>query len=157
MTRDEYEQRKRRLEEELQAGMELLATAHRHQVRALELVWAATGGDGVAIPPPVLAPPALQGSDAPAVPAPAAAPPQPRRRGPWELLEDVEAALPKLPDVFDRNDICRALGYEPDRGSLYRTVQLLKQDGLLAVKQRGAGKTPTSYRKTGNTRSQAGE
>ncbi|HSS51987.1 MAG TPA: hypothetical protein VLX28_23850 [Thermoanaerobaculia bacterium] len=156
MTRDEYEHRKQRLDEELREGMELLATAHRHQLRALELVWAATGGDGMTIPPPVLAPAGLNPGPR-AVPAPAAAPPQPRRRGPWELLDDIEAALPKLPDVFDRNDICRALGYEPDRGSLYRTVQLLTQDGLLAVKQRGAGKTPTSYRKTGRSRGQAGE
>src|SRR4051794_37322034 len=113
MTRDEYEQRKRRLEEELQAGMELLATAHRHQVRALELVWAATGGDGVTTPPPVLAVAGF-GPVTPAAPASAAAPPQVARRGPWELLEDVKVALGEVPEVFDRNDICRALGYEPD-------------------------------------------
>ncbi len=156
MTRDEYEQRKRRLEEELQAGMELLATAHRHQLRALELVWAATGGEGVAIPPPVLAVAGL-GPVAPAAPASAAATPQAARRGPWELLDDVKAALGVVPEVFDRNYICRVLGYEPDRGSLYRTIQLLKQQGVLAVQQRGSGKMPTSYRKTGGNGGQAGK
>src|SRR3954451_2302657 len=45
MTHDEYEQRKRRLEEELRAGVALLEMSFRHQIRALQLVWAAGGGD----------------------------------------------------------------------------------------------------------------
>jgi len=156
MTRDEYEQHKRRLEEELRAGMELLATAHRHQLRALELVWAAMGGDGVQIPPAALVP--VSGIPAaPAVPAPAAEPPPLRRRAAWALFADVQDALSRVPEVFDRNDLCQALGYEPDRGSLYRTMQQMTREGLLAIEQKGSGKTPTCYRKTGAHDGHAGE
>jgi hypothetical protein len=142
MTHDEYEQRKRRLEEELRAGVELLEAAYRHQLRALHLVLTAAGVEGVEIPPVAAAPPL-------AAPAPPAAPPQPVRRGPWELLDDVRNALAQVPETFDRNDVCRVLGYEPDRGSLYRTLLELEQDGILSVQHRGAGRLPTRYRRTG--------
>jgi hypothetical protein len=149
MTRDEYEQRKRRLEEELRAGVELLETAYRHQFRALQLVWAAGDGEGVEIPPPVVAAfPALPAPAAPALPALLAALPQPARRGAWDLFNDVQRALDEAPQVFDRNDICRILGYEPNRGSLYRTFQELIQEGACAIEERGTGKVPTRYRKT---------
>ncbi|HEV7508856.1 MAG TPA: hypothetical protein VGS07_28510 [Thermoanaerobaculia bacterium] len=147
MTRDEYEQRKRRLEEELQAGVELLEAAYRHQFRALQLVWVATGGEGVEIPPPVAAAAPLMLS-APAVRVPSAAVPQPGRRGPWALFNDVQDALAEVPEVFDRNDICRVLGYVPDRGSLYRTFQELTREGVLTQQRRGTGKWPARYRKT---------
>ena len=149
MTRDEYEQRNRRLEEELRAGVELLETAYRHQVRALQLVWAAAGGD-VEIPPSVVATfPGVPASAAPALPALLpAAPPQPARRGAWDLFDDVQRALDEAPEVFDRNDICRILGYEPNRGSLYRTLQELREEGACAIEERGTGKVPTRYRKT---------
>jgi hypothetical protein len=148
MTRDEYEQRQRRLEDELRAGVALLETAYRHQVRALQLVWAASGGD-VEIPPSVVATlPAMSASVAPALPALLAAPPQPARRGAWELFNDVQSAIDEAPEVFDRNDICRILGYEPNRGSLYRTLQELIEDGACALEERGTGKVPTRYRKT---------
>ena len=76
-------------------------------------------------------------------------PPPPSRRGAWELLDDVETALTKVSGVFDRNDICRAIGYEPDRGSLYRTFQGLIEEGVIAIEQRGAGRHPARYKKTG--------
>jgi len=71
MTHDEYEQRKRRLEEELRAGVALLETAFRHQIRALQLVWAA-GGDDVEIPSLVMALPEASRllPAAPVLPAP---------------------------------------------------------------------------------------
>jgi len=148
MTRDEYEKRHRRLSEELRAGVELLEAAYRSQVRALQLVWAAAGGD-VEIPAAVVAaPPGGTAPAAPALLAPAAAPAPPARRGAWDLYDDVRDALDKAPEVFDRKDICRILGYEPNRGSLYRTLQELVQDGDCVVEERGAGKVPTRYRKT---------
>jgi hypothetical protein len=147
MTRDEYEQRQRRLEEELRAGVALLETAYRHQVRALQLVWTAAGGD-VEIPPSVVAAfPGVPASAAPGFPALPAAPPQPARRSAWGLFNDVQDALDEAPEVFDRNDICRILGYEPNRGSLYRTLQELIEDGACALEERGTGKVPTRYRK----------
>jgi hypothetical protein len=154
MTRDEYEQRNRRLEEELRAGVALLETAYRHQVRALQLVWAAAGGD-VEIPSSVMA--AFSGLPAAAAPALPAAPPQPARRTAWGLFNDVQDALDQAPEVFDRNDICRILGYEPNRGSLYRTLQELIQDGACALEERGTGKVPTRYRKTAPSAATAGE
>ncbi len=153
MTHDEYEQRKRRLEEELRAGVALLETAFRHQIRALQLVCAAAGGD-VEIPSLVMALPEMSrllpaAPDLPAPPpAPEAPPPPSRRRGAWELLDDVETALLKVPAVFDRNDICQAIGYEPDRGSLYRTFQGLIEEGVIAIEQSGAGRHPARYKKT---------
>ena len=144
MTRDEYERRKRRLEEEMRAGMELLEAAHRYQLRALELVWVATGGDGAAIiPPPVVAPSALE----PASPL-AAEPPRSGRRKAGELREAVQTALAQVPEVFNRNHVCAALGYNPDRGSLYRVLQELQEEGTLVMKSRGDGSVPTTYRKT---------
>jgi hypothetical protein len=48
MTRDDYEQYRRRLDEELRAGMELMQAAHAAQVRALDLVWMSSGNAGPA-------------------------------------------------------------------------------------------------------------
>lgn len=147
MTRDEYEKRHRRLAEELRAGVELLEAAYRSQVRALQLVWAAAGGD-VEIPPSVVATfPGEPAAAAPAFPALPAAPPPPARRGAWDLFNDVQGAIDEAPEVFDRNDICRILGYEPNRGSLYRTLQELIEEGACALEERGTGKVPTRYRK----------
>ena len=160
MTRDEYEKRKQRLEEELRTGVELLETAHQYQLRALQLVWVAAGGDGVEIPPAptVAAPPAATASlpAAPALPAPLPTPPKPARRGPWELHTDVVDALEKVPEIFNRNDICQAIGYEPDRGSLYRVLQGLIANGGVVVEQTGSGKWPTRYRKTAASNATAG-
>ena len=52
MTREEYEERRRRLDEELRAGRELLEASHRAQVRALDLHWAAEQGSAVPDLPP---------------------------------------------------------------------------------------------------------
>src|SRR3954447_22994017 len=93
MTRAEYERHKQRLDEELRAGMEMLAAAHRYQLRALEMVWAVMGGEGAAIPPPVVAP-AIPELDA-ALPPPS--PPKPRRHKAGELFEAVRTALDQLP------------------------------------------------------------
>jgi hypothetical protein len=155
MTRDEYETRKRRLDEQLRAGVELLEAAHRYQVRALDLVWTmTTSEEPISFPlPPAEGIPEPQPAAAPA-PAPAP-PPKPRRRGDWEFQEEVEAALAQVPDVFDRNDICQALGYNPDRATLYRALLLLAEKGLTVVEKLGGGRTSTRYRKTGRGPAQA--
>lgn len=152
MTREEYEQRRRRLDEQLRAGIELLEAAHRQQVRALELVWMTTADEDLSLPqdPPreAMASPTPRAPEVRQAP-PTAEPVRPRRRGPWELLGDVEDALGSLPEVFDRGHVLQALGYEPDRGSLYRVLQQLIQNGVLSLQERGAGKRPAQYRKTG--------
>lgn len=150
MTQDEYEHYKQKLDEQLRTGIELLKAAHAQQIRALELVWMMGRGEG----PGLVTLPAAE----PATPAPpvsATPPPQPPRRRPGDLITDVEDALPALPEIFDRNDVLRTLGYEPDRGSLYRALQELTQEGVLSVHAPGGGRIPTQYRKAGTSHNQA--
>jgi len=52
MTRDDYEERRERLDEELRAGIELLQAAHAAQARAQELVWMSSGDQAPAVAPP---------------------------------------------------------------------------------------------------------
>jgi len=143
MTREQYEQRKQRLDEQLRSGIELLEAAHRQQVRALEMVWSMSAEE--ALPSRVPAAEAASLRSVPGAPAPS----RPRRRDAGELEDEVEAALADLPEEFDRNDMCRALGYEPERGSLYRVLEALRMDGRIAIRSAGSGRTPTRYRKTG--------
>lgn len=138
MRRSEYERRRQRLDEQLHEGTELLQAAHRHQVRALDLVWSMSEQDEEEEPDP------------PAV-APSAPPPGPSRRGPHELRDEVEAALAHVPELFDRNDVLRALGHEPHRNALYRVLQEIVTDGLAAIDTPGNGQLPTRYRKTAAT------
>jgi hypothetical protein len=143
MRREEYEQRKRRLEEQFREGTALLEAAHRQQLRALELVWMTTAEEDLALGAGPVAEPAA----VPSRPSPPA-PSRSHRHKAGELEAGVEAALASVPEVFDRNDVCRVLGYEPDRGSLYRTLQDLVNEGTLALQRRGSGKATTQYRKT---------
>jgi hypothetical protein len=128
MTRDEYEQRRKGLEEQLRAGIHLLHAAHAEQLRALDLLWGSASGEA---------------------PETAAAPSQeaPRRRRAGELSDEVIAALARCPEVFDTAELCRALGYEPNRGTLHRLLGALRAEGLLAVETRGSGRVGTRYRK----------
>ncbi|HKH44411.1 MAG TPA: hypothetical protein VKM72_07095 [Thermoanaerobaculia bacterium] len=152
MTREQYEQRKRRLEEQLRAGIQLLESAHQAQVRALDLVWmlqaeelaaGLVGETAAFVSPEPTSPPA------PAKQEPLPAPSPPRRRGPGDLAEDVRAALSRLPHRFTRGDMCAALGYEPDRGSLYRILQDLALKGTLHIESVGFGRRPTIYSNPG--------
>lgn len=136
MTQREYELRRQRLDDQLREGIELLEAAHRQQLRALELVWRMAAEDPLAVP----APPA------------AAAPPPPPRRGTPEVTADLDRILPGLPEVFDRRDVCAALGYEPDRHVLYRVLQQAQADGLIREEESGFGQRSTRYRKAGTAR-----
>lgn len=139
MTHNEYEQRKQRLEQQLRAGVELLESAYRAQVRALDLVWmlqAEEAGAGLVLDAPT---PAKQ------EPLPAAN--APRRRRPDEVIADLNKVFWRLPETFTRGDVCEALGYEPERGGLYRILKGMVQDGLAVVESLGEGKRATVYRK----------
>jgi hypothetical protein len=137
MTRDEYEWRKQRIEEQLRAGIELMESAYRAQMRALDLVWMVQAEEDAEAPPPPPAQEPLRPVD------------KPRRRSAPEVDGDVREAFASLPEKFTRGDVCEALGYEPDRGALYRILQLLTQSGALRVESRGGGQRATTYRKTG--------
>jgi hypothetical protein len=137
MKRHEFELRKERLDEQLREGIELLQAAHRQQVRALELVFQMVADESLGTP---AAPPA----------APSAPEPLPPARQTWdELLSEVEEALARVPETFDRNGVCRALGYEPDRNRLYKALRRLEAEGVIAAEFRGDGQRAARYRKTG--------
>lgn len=137
MTRDEYERRKQRIEEQLRAGIELMESAYRAQMRALDLVWMIQAEEDAEAPP---APPQEE---------PVPAPEPRRRRSAPEVDTDVRAVFARLPQTFTRRDVCTALGYEPDRGALYRTLQDLTRSGALRVEIPGGGQRATTCRKTG--------
>jgi len=132
MTRDEYEARRRRLDEELRFAMELLKAGHQAQVQALDLLWRIST-DGATAPAP-----------SSAVPAPA---PKARRRGPGELLQEVLAILPQLPEQFTKDDAVKALSDPPDRASLFRVLRELEEAGWLKIERFGSGRVPTVYRR----------
>jgi hypothetical protein len=140
MRRDELLQRKRELDERLRAGIELLEAAHRAEVRALETLWVSYGEpespDGVA---------ALPVPEAPAPPVVPTRRPSVRREA-GTLYEEVLAALDQVPQEFDKNDVCRAIGHTPQRASLHRVLQELIFNGTLEVEFSGLGRRPTVYR-----------
>lgn len=139
MTREQYEEQKRRLGEQHRSLMALLESAHQTQLQALDMVWRMMSGEGSAFPG--LA--AAQSPDRPAV----AAPPARQRRQPGELADEVEAVLPRLPETFTFVDVCGLLGYTPNRGSLHRVLQKLKFGKQLTVDFEGSGTQPARYRK----------
>ena len=63
--------------------------------------------------------------------------------------DDVRAAFARFPEKFTRRDVCEILGYEPDRGALYRVLQDLPRSGALRIESPGGGQRATAYRKTG--------
>ncbi|HET9226677.1 MAG TPA: hypothetical protein VFR31_08420 [Thermoanaerobaculia bacterium] len=84
MTRDEYERRKQRIEEQLRAGIELMESAYRAQMRALDLAWMVQAEEDAEAPPP------------PPVPEPASPPPLPPRRSAPEVDADVRSAMSRI-------------------------------------------------------------
>jgi len=134
MTREEYERRRRRIEEETRTAVELVEAGGRVQLRALELVWMASGEDS---------------SDAPFLPPPETVSARPAaRRSVAEIEGDVRTALGRCPETFERRDIIDALGYEPDRSTLYRVLRDLAREGTLTVSILGAGQRGTRYQRS---------
>jgi hypothetical protein len=125
MRHEEYLQRKREMEERHRAGIELLEAAYRAEAQALEILRASSGE---------------------AAPAPAARPSAVRQE-PGELARQVWAALSRLPEDFDKNDLCRILGRVPNRASLHRVLQNMVFDGTLETKSFGSGRRLTVYHK----------
>lgn len=139
MTREEFERRKQKLEEQLQSGIELLHAAHRVQVRALEMVWMLAAEEAGAVTAPTPAPPDPQEPERPQ---------QVRRmKGLPEVEEDLRAVMDRLPPVFDRSDVVQALGYQPDRRTLYKLLQEMLHAGKLVLAHRGSGRTSSRYRR----------
>ena len=139
MKRNEYEQRKRILDEQLRTALDLVHAGHRAQLQMLELLWRTSGGE--AEPASAAEPP-----EAPSFPEPQEkAPPAPKqRREAHSLYFDVLEALPQLPENFTKHDVIRSLGYSPDRASLFRVLDTLQKEGAIELQAKGAGKIPAT-------------
>ncbi|MEA2559185.1 MAG: hypothetical protein QOH06_689 [Acidobacteriota bacterium] len=140
MTREEYEKRLRALEEQHRADIALLNAAHETRLRSLARLWqdaAEWGQDGAA--------PGAASATAPANTAtgPASKPALAR----FTVLNDLEEVFPGLPDVFDRRDVVRALGYTPARATLTRAFAMLQEDGLITTDTQSMGGNANRYRK----------
>jgi hypothetical protein len=98
LNRAEYQRLRRQLDEELRAGIEMLRAGHRAKVEALEALW---DEPSVEVP-----------ASRPAAPSPGEEPvrqPPQGRRTPGEIRAEVEAAMARLGDGFERGDLCRAM------------------------------------------------
>jgi hypothetical protein len=152
MDERDYERRKQVLDEQLEEGIELLRSSHRAQRNALDLVWMASPQNRKGVVLPFELPAGPRAAAEPVAAAPPSPPVSPipiakKRWRPGELREAIEAALEKVPREFTRTDLIAALGSEPDRGSLYRIVEELRQDGALELLEGGRGQYPSRYRK----------
>ena len=149
MTREQYEHRKRRLEEQLRAGIQLLESACQAQIRALDLVWmlqAEEAGAGTEMP--FSSSPAAPRAPAPARQEPPPATHQPHGQKTYAARDEIYSSFYRLPERFTRTDVCKMLGYEPDRGALFRILKELVDKGHLQIAERGFGKRATVYVKT---------
>ncbi len=86
-------------------------------------------------------PPAAQPVEAPAAPGP------PKRMAAFELHGIVHDALPKLGEVFSREDLVRVLPSPPKRSTLLRVLDdLIREDRVLELARRGTSGGPSLYR-----------
>lgn len=139
MTRKEYEERRRAFEEQYRAEAALLKAAHEVRLRSLDRLWQEALGPE-------------QSAARPDAPRPVVQPRQaPRQiRPPYSVLDDLETALPRLPEIFDRKDIVRSLGYEPARTTLFRALEELRKQGTIEFETYSQGGATTRYRKLPN-------
>ena len=153
MTDEEYEERRRALEEELRSDLALIHAAHEARVRsldrlrrlALEENESAVGSrpgkqrhDGTGTTAEA-EPPAPAASRKPASP-------------PGAFLNDLEAILSELPEVFDKKDVVRLVGYEPTHSTFFRALARLQDEGTVAVEDFSSGAVHTTYRKLAGPR-----
>jgi thiamine pyrophosphate-dependent acetolactate synthase large subunit-like protein len=60
---------------------------------------------------------------------------------------DIIDTFPQLPEVFDKNDVVRILGYEPGRASLNRAWDRLLSARKVVIIGGGTSRRPTKFRK----------
>jgi hypothetical protein len=149
MDHDPFVAMRERLEEQLRADIELLHQAHRAKLRAFETV-ARVHGDLAQTPGYPGAGQALPVLGLPAAPAPQATASvetrRPKKEG-WADLNAIADAMERLPEVFDKNDVVRVLGYAPKRATLYRALDELRNDGLIVKESESEGRQPGRFRK----------
>jgi len=62
-------------------------------------------------------------------------------------VHDILDVFPQLPEVFDKADVVRILGYVPHRATLNRAWGRLLQEGKIVMAHHSQGRRPTRYRK----------
>jgi hypothetical protein len=156
MTAGEYERRRRAIEEQCQADIELIRAGCQVKLRALERIWLHSAEDGEA-------PPQVSSKTVPET-VPETVPPETvpvetvpgetqdsrttRSSGWADVLHDVTAVFHDLPEVFDKSDLYQAIGYRPSRSTLLRVLEILeKEEKKVALELRSGGGRPTLYRK----------
>jgi hypothetical protein len=135
MNDDEYERRKRALEEMYQADLTMVRAAHETRLRCLDALRQASpspADSAAGLRPPTPPPP---------TPQPAA-----RNQNP-DLREAVLEALPSLPELFTKDDVVRAIGFTPSRSSLQRILMDLDAKKTIRFEELSQGRHPTTYRK----------
>jgi hypothetical protein len=140
MEHNEFEQHKRVLDDQLRAAIDLLKAGHAAQMRELEARWQVAETGAAASESP-------SGSTPESPPDPEPAAPAQVRQPAGSLYDAVLSVFAELPEEFDKNDILRALGYSPNRVSLFRVLRTLGQEGWIENKTFGAGRTVSVYRK----------
>lgn len=134
MNTEEYERRKRLLDEQLRADLELIRAGHEARLRALDAL-----RDGSRVE--TLASSETQTSETQTGAAPTGS-------AAWHSsVHDILDIFPRLPEVFDKADIVRILGYVPHRATLNRAWDHLLQEGKIVMAQHSNGRRPTVYRK----------
>lgn len=134
MNSEEYERRKRLLDERLRADLELIRAGHEARLRALDALRDGSRGETQATPETQTAE-----TQTGAAPTGSAA---------WHSsVHDILNVFPQLPEVFDKADVVRILGYIPHRATLNRAWEHLRREGKIVVAHYSEGRRPTRYRK----------
>jgi hypothetical protein len=163
MADSDYERRRRAIEQEYLAGLELIREGYLAKLRALEASVAdryetraeslASAGESASEGTQTASPASVETQSATPPPSrtPAPAPssaaisvPGPRRSG---VMFEILDTFPRLPEIFDRTDVVRLLGYEPSRPSLHRAWDRLLDAGKVVIVLGGHGRRPTKFRK----------
>jgi hypothetical protein len=149
MRDDEYRKLRRALEEQLETDLELIRAGYRAKLHALDML-----SGRPSMPEERTQPAAPETQPKPETQKPAAPGGEAvtqtviyETRLINSVQEEVEKALPRLPDVFDKLDIVRIFGWEPHRATLHRTLQTLQTEKKIAVESQSRGRLPTRYRK----------
>jgi len=134
MNTEEYERHRRLLDEQLRADLELIRAGHEARLRALDALRDGSRGETLATLETQTA--ETQTGAAPAVPAVQGS-----------NVHDILDIFPQLPEVFDKADVVRILGYVPHRATLNRAWDHLLQGGKIVMAHHSQGRRPTIYRK----------
>ncbi|HWM94436.1 MAG TPA: hypothetical protein VN493_27020 [Thermoanaerobaculia bacterium] len=148
MTQEEYEERRRALEQELQSDLALIHAAHEARIRSLDRLRQLAMEENGAGPVPV----PVNGGHNRVGTARETVPPVPTAsrkaaRPPGAFLGDLDAVLSELPEVFDKRDVVRLVGYEPTHPTFFRALTRLQNEGTVAIEYFSDGARHTRYRK----------